>query len=173
MFAVKGGNINKLAILFERYHVPLYNYFMKLWFDAQASEDLVQEVFMKLIKFRHTYRGDGVFTTWLFQIAHNTFYDYVRSRKTHDSTDVQALNLSDGTDIHETVTKKEDQHLIKEALKQLPEEDREVLILRNYHNMKYTEIADIVNSPVGTVKARVHYALKKLKTVYNQLIDKT
>ncbi len=163
MFAVRDGKIERLSLLFERYNVNLYNYFLRLTYNASLSEDLVQEVFLKLIKYRQTYRGEGVFTTWMFQIAHNTFYDYTRKKKPHQSIEDTAFEIADDTDIGESLAKKEDLIRLKKAISRLPEDYREVLVLRIYRNMKYKDIAEMMNCPVGTIKARVFHGIRKLK----------
>jgi len=170
MFAVRDGDIGRLSLLFEKYRVPLYNYFTRLTFDRQASEDLVQDVFMKIIKYRRTYRGEGTFSTWLFQVAHNTFYDYVRKKKDHSPIDEHEYQLPDDTDIDQDIMNREDAQIVRKALGRLPDEDREVLVLRSYRKMKYSEIAAMMDCPVGTIKARVHFAVKKLKSNYHQLL---
>jgi len=169
MFAVRNGDINKLGLLFERYNIKLYNYFMKLTFNSQTSEDLVQEVFRKLIKHRHTYRGDGVFTTWMFQIAHNSYYDHARRRKTNQSIEDNEIDIADETNIHRSIEDDEDKRLLKQAISNLPDAEREILVLRIYQNMKYKEIATLMDTPLGTVKARAHHGIKRLKTLYNDL----
>lgn len=170
MLLVRDGEISKLSQLFERYHKPLYNYFSKLTYDTALSEDLTQEVFLKIIKYRRTYKGTGKFSTWMFQIAHNTFYDHVRRKKKHTSIDEKTYDLKDeDIDLHRNVTDQEDTRLIRKALMMLPDDFREALILRNYQNMKYSEIAELTGTPVGTIKARVHMAIKKLKSAYNEL----
>ena len=69
MSSVKKGSVNMLAILFERYHVKLYNYFLRLTGDKGISEDLTQEVFLRILKYRDTFRHESKFTTWMYQIA--------------------------------------------------------------------------------------------------------
>ncbi len=171
MFEVRDGNINKLSLLFERYNVKLYNYFMKLCRNRQASEDMVQEVFLKLIKYRRSYRGDGIFTTWLFQIAHNIFYDYIRKDNKNLSIEDDNIDIPDTDNLHETVAEKEEKKMIEKALYKLKGSDREVLVLSRYMNMKYKEISVMMDMPEGTVKFRVHQALKKLKEVYQKISD--
>ena len=69
MLAVRDGDLDKMGVLFEKYNKHLYNFFLKQTRDEQTSEDMVQEAFMKMLKYRHTYRGEGKFTTWMFSIA--------------------------------------------------------------------------------------------------------
>jgi RNA polymerase sigma-70 factor (ECF subfamily) len=71
MLKVRDGDLDRLGLLFERYHRCLYRYFYRLTSQRQTSEDLVQEVFERMLKYRHTYTGKGKFLTWMYQIARN------------------------------------------------------------------------------------------------------
>lgn len=81
MLQVRDGDLGKLGILFERHHRMLYNFFIRLTGNRDLSEDLVQDVFFKILKYRHTYRGKIQFTMWMFQIARNARIDYFSKRK--------------------------------------------------------------------------------------------
>ena len=75
MLEVRDGGLERLAPLFERHHVPLYNYYLRMTRDRELSEDMVQEVFLRILKYRHTFRGEGDFTPWLYHIARNVRID--------------------------------------------------------------------------------------------------
>lgn len=166
MIAVRGGDIDRISILYERYHLSLFNFFHKLTFNRQASEDLVQDVFLRIIRFRDTYKGKGAFTTWMFKIAYNGYCDYkkesnLQKRANTDPETVTGIEKSD-----DTAENKEDYALLKKALLQLNDGDRELLIMSAYQKMKYRDIAEIVNCSTGTVKTRVFRAIKKLRKIY-------
>ena len=78
---VKTGKVEKLAVLFEKYHVQLFNFFLRLTGNRGVSEDLVQDVFMRILKYRKTYRGQSKFTVWMYQIARNAHIDHLRKKK--------------------------------------------------------------------------------------------
>ncbi|HET9131995.1 MAG TPA: RNA polymerase sigma factor, partial [Terriglobia bacterium] len=78
MLAVRDGVVSTLGILFERYHERLYNFFVRHTNRRDASEDLVQDVFFRMLKYRHTYRGDAPFTVWMYQLARNASADYFK-----------------------------------------------------------------------------------------------
>ena len=82
MRAVRSGDCGQLGRLFERYHVALFDFLNRTTGDRAASEDLVQDVFVRILKYRHTYRDDGNFETWMFRIARNARADYFRRRST-------------------------------------------------------------------------------------------
>ncbi len=171
MFAVKAGDLDKLGILFERHHLKMYNYFLKATYQPQTSEDLVQEVFFRLMKFRHTYRGDGLFTTWLYRVAQNVLYDHVRKKKTGTSIDDVVEQMTSEVNVQEDYELSEDVKILEKAFRRLKESDRELLTLKRYHEMKYDEIAKIKNLAVGTIKSKIHHALKNLKAIYIELSD--
>jgi RNA polymerase sigma-70 factor (ECF subfamily) len=171
MLRVKNGDLDELAVLYERYSRTLFAFFFKTTLDSQASEDLVQTVFFKIIKYRDRYRADeGSFVTWMFRIAHNANIDHYHGLK--NSRNEVRIGDADaradgGPDAD--LLKKENSRRMKEALARLTGEQREVLILSRYQGLKYEEIAGILNCRVGTVKARVFRAVEKLRRVYRPL----
>ena len=170
MMAVRDGDLDRLGLLFEKHNKNLYNFFLRQTGDPQTSEDLVQEVFYKILKYRHTYRGESKFTTWMFRIALNSKVDYYRKNK-HKSDDIEILEsvASNDPSPEDISVQKEKKDILTKALQMLPEEKREILLLSRFQNMKYEEIADIVGCKVGTIKARVHWALKDLTYEYHRL----
>ena len=90
MSAVRDGDLDKLGYLFEKYHKQLYNFFLRQVRDQQSCEDMVQEVFLKMLKYRHTYRGKGKFTTWLNRITVN------ECSKKHKKRQIASLSLEKG-----------------------------------------------------------------------------
>jgi len=170
MEEVKGGRVEKLAVLFERYHVLLYNFFLRLSGNRPTSEDLVQEVFARILKYRTTFQGEAKFSVWMYKIAHNVHIDHLRKTQ-------QAFFLEDSyQDIPsceegppETVEREAEAALMAKALSRLPAKKQEIIILSRFHDLKYREIADLTGTPVGTIKATVHRAIKELADIYGQL----
>lgn len=167
MDEVKDGRVEKLAVLFERHHVKLYNFLLRLTGNPSVSEDLVQEVFCRMLKYRYTFKGLSKFTVWMYQIARNTHIDYLRKMKKDLPLDEQwdealSTELSPG----ERTEKNHDIALLQEALSRLPVKKREVLILSRFQNLKYREIAELLDCHIGTVKAHVHRAIKDLRKIY-------
>ena len=97
MEAVKDGRVEKLAVLFERYHVALFNFFLRLTGDRAASEDLVQDVFMRILKYRAGFQSEGRFAVWMFQIARNAHVDHLRKRKPLVALDLSLIHISEPT----------------------------------------------------------------------------
>jgi len=170
MRAVRDGDVSQLGQLFERYHRQLYNYFLKLTGNRQNSEDLVQEVFWRILKYHSTYRGDGKFTTWLFQVARNTRIDYFRKNQRYTEQVELPKELFDSElNPDDRFSRQNEVAWLKIALTKLAPEKREVLVLSRFHGLKYEEIGKILNCKVGTIKARVFRALQELSEIYTEL----
>jgi RNA polymerase sigma factor (sigma-70 family) len=170
MEEIKTGKVEKLAVLFEKYHVPLFNFFLRLTGNRNISEDLVQEVFMRMLKYRSTYQGRSKFTLWMYQIGRNVHIDYLRKKKDEFPLDEQWNDpaASDASP-SERMEDRQDIQLLRQALAKLPLKKREVLILSRYQDLKYREIAELLGCQIGTVKAHVHRAIKELGKIYFEL----
>jgi RNA polymerase sigma factor (sigma-70 family) len=167
---VRDGRVEKLAVLFERYQTMLYNFFLRLTGNRAASEDLVQEVFMRVLKYRAGYMGDSRFNVWLFQIARNAHVDYLRKRKGTLPLDGQYVETPSREPLPEAAYEADrEAELVRRALDRLPVQKRELLVLFRFQNLKLREIAELLDCQVGTVKAQVHRALKDLGRIYLDL----
>ena len=170
MEAVKQGDLAKASILFDRYHKHLYNFFVKISFDKDLGHDLTQNVFLRLIKFKHTYKPKAKFKSWIFQIARNIYADHYRSNKvmTSDFDDVEVIGEHiDAIDVKMANDEKE--KLLYIAMYKLDREQREILLLSKFEKMKYEDIAKVYETSVGAIKVKVHRAVNKLKENYLQL----
>jgi RNA polymerase sigma-70 factor (ECF subfamily) len=167
---VKDGKVEKMAVLFEKHHVSLFNFFMRLTGNRNISEDLVQEVFMRMLKYRSTYQGRSKFTLWMYQIARNAHIDFLRKKKHTLPLDEQwsePITTEDSPE--EKLEGGQEVQFLRQALAQLPLKKREVLILSRYQNLKYKEIAELMDCHIGTVKAHVHRAIKELGKIYFEI----
>jgi RNA polymerase sigma factor (sigma-70 family) len=170
MLKVRDGYLDKLSILFERYQKTLFNFFLRLTKNRAISEDLVQEVFLRILKYRHTYRGDGKFTNWMFHISRNAHFDYYKKQSREQPlTEHEPEHVSQDSNPEVKLEETQDVDLLRLALTKLSLEKREVLVLSRFHNMKYEDIAEIQDCRVGTIKARVHRAIKELRDIYFEL----
>lgn len=174
MFKVCEGEIDKIGILYERYKKILFGYFFKLTGMQAISEDLVNDTFIKIIKYRVKYRGDGMFRIWMFKVARSVFSDNYKKMKNLVLTDGYeeiALNQNQKTDTSEEYNNKEKQHLLHKALLKLSGKERELLILSNFDGLRYKEIAEMMNCSEGAIKVRVYRAIQNLKTIYQKIQD--
>ncbi len=171
MLAVRDGDIEKLGILFERHHARLFNLLLRLTGNRHLSEDLVQEVFVRLLKYRHTFRGESQFTTWMYQIARNARVDHFRRSRPEDVSiedHVQEfVSMSPTPD--ENAEQKEEMRIMLDAISGLSEEGREVLLLRGLQGLTFQEIADILKCSVNTIKGRAFRAIRELRASVRQL----
>lgn len=161
MQQVAEGDLDQLKILFERHHVHIFNFLHKMTRDRILSEDLTQEVFYKIMKYRTTY-SKGRFVPWMFTIARNSLKTYYsRNKEPYESLDIQNEKLFKAVE-----EEPEDYTHLQRALDRLEAPDRELLILNRLQEIKYNELAEIMGSTPGAVKTKVCRALKKLKTIY-------
>jgi RNA polymerase sigma factor (sigma-70 family) len=171
MNKVKDGDLDKLGLLFERYKKPLFGFFYGINRDAALSEDLVQNVFIRVLKYRTVFRGDGEFRTWVFHIARNVSHDHYRKKRVdaRDSIDDWQDHLSADENRFTEYQKEEDMQLLSMALEKLPDDKREVLLLSKYQEKKYKEIAELLGCTETAVKVKVFRAMQDLKVLYRQI----
>ncbi|MTI27320.1 RNA polymerase sigma factor [Fulvivirga kasyanovii] len=172
MLKVRDGDLDKLGLLFERYRKILFGFFYNMSHDTGLSEDLVQNVFMRILKYRAGFKGDGEFKVWMFHIARNVGHDHYRKTKGKETDEIDNWKdkLGDDNMNREVEMEKgEDLDLLRLALKRLDEEKREILTLSKLEGMKYKNIGDILNCSEGAVKVKVFRALQALKQEYMHL----
>lgn len=171
MLRVKEGEVDRLGLLFERYKRPLYGFFYGMNRDSDLSEDLVQNVFLRILKYRYLFRGDGDFRTWMFHIARNVSHDNFRKNKIQkkDPIELWQDKLEGDSNRATELQKDEELQLLSMAMDRLPDDKREILLLSKYQDKKYKEIGDIIGCSEGAVKVKVFRALQELKAVYKQL----
>ena len=163
MQAVRDGDIGKLELLFDRHHRSLYHYFLHLTGNPSASEDLVQEVFFRILKYRQTYRSEASFRAWMFQIGRNAYLDQQGRQKGEVALPEEPLEMSAAAAAPDRqVENKQETALLRRALATLPDDKREVIVMSRFLELKYDEIASILKCEVGTVKVRVYRALREL-----------
>ena len=166
MRQVRGGRTAALATLFERHHARLYRYSLRMTGNRAAAEDLVQDVFMKMLKYKTTFKDDSEFVPWMFGIGRNACLAHLR--KTADDRfangDVDCANRLDDATVEPGHDGQDE--LVRRALQRLPADRREVLVLSRYEYKTYDEIAKTLECSVGAVKVRAHRAMKQLREIY-------
>lgn len=171
MLKVKSGDLDKLGLLYERHKKRLFGFFYNLGNNPSISEDLVQNVFVRMMKYRGSYTGEGSFTAWMFRMARNINYDHhqkaskfrITSGIAPEEVQMEAEGLSDGLE------KEEDTRILNRAMAKLSQNEREVLVLSKYRELKFREIGEILGCSEGAAKVRVHRALKELKRTFLEL----
>ena len=170
MMAVKNGRLENASELFNRYHKPLYNFFVKITFDRDLAHDLTQNVFLRMIKYKASYKEDKVFKPWIYQLARNIYADHYRKNKLlfSDYTEVEDLKAKVAA-VDEAMVNDEKQKLLYISLFKLTKEQREILILTRFHQMKYEEVATVLDCSVANVKVKVYRAMQQLRKKFLEL----
>ena len=175
--AVKDGKLAAFTQLVDRHQRSLINFFFHLSRDRQVAEDCAQEVFLRLHAHLGSYEPQAKFTTFLYRIARNLWIDRMRSEASRGGrlVSLEAASAS-GEDRPlrdrvsapsptpvELLSRQETRQALRDAIERLPEDQKSVLILSEMQGLKYQEIGEILDIPVGTVKSRMHTAMEKLK----------
>jgi len=171
MVRVREGDLDRLGLLFQRYKRPLYGFFYGMNRNGELSEDLVQNTFFRILKYRHLFRGDGDFKKWMFHIARNVSHDQFRKDKIKGKEDIDLWQdrIGHNESREGDILKEEESSLLSEAMARLPEDRREVLLLSKYQDKRYKEIGEILGCSEGAVKVKVFRALQELKVMYEVL----
>ena len=162
------GDEEAIEVLFARYAQPLYGFFWRLTSDPALAEDLLQELFIRLVNY--TGKLPQHFRAWLYTVARNLSYDALRAqgRKQIHQADGFDDNLDELKDVmqnepEKTALRRADDERIRKSLDQLPDVQREVVVLRYYQELSLEEIAEVTKVPLGTVKSRLYRALELLR----------
>ena len=170
MEAVKNGNLQQATLLFERYNRPIYNFLARMTMDRALAEDLTQNVFFRIIKYRKSYREGARFQSWIYQIARNVFSDHYQSLKHNYSAFVDVEKIKDQVaDKEESQAQHDKEALLQRSMAKLSADQRELLVLTRYEQMKYEEVALLMDTTVANIKVRVHRALIRLREHYFEL----
>lgn len=174
-----GGDEKAYKKLVDKYERALYFHILKMVKDKEQVEDLVQEAFVKAFDNLNTYSTTYAFSTWLYRIATNHTIDYLRKKKLKTLSIDKPMNTREGememqlpdesAETDRDIIQKQRQKIVQNAIDNLPEKYRKVIELRHMEEKSYKEIADILDSPLGTVKAHIFRARELL---YKELKDK-
>jgi len=172
VLAIQGGDTDSLGLLVMRWEQPLFRFVYRLLPRQEDARDVCQETFLRILKRSDRFRRGSRFSTWMYQIALNLCRDQMRRRRRW------GLILADGIEFDERRTPgaesaeanpvlavEVEQHrsAVQQALREIPPEQREVLILKEFEELKFREIAEILGCPESTVKSRMYYGLNGLR----------
>jgi len=177
MARFQAGDSTALEELFNRFQKPLFNFFLRTVGGRETAEDLVQETFLKVYRFGHTFRGSQAkFTTWLYSVAGNQCRDYLRQRSRRPETtldeNLEGSHADDLVDrrlevgvssVEDHLIRMELRSLLEAAIQSLPEKERIAIVLREYQGLEYREIADVLGCPIGSVKVLIFRARQHLR----------
>jgi RNA polymerase sigma-70 factor (ECF subfamily) len=165
----KRGESESFSRLIDAYSTRIYGYFYRLSGDRTVSDDLLSELFVKLVEKIGHYRG-GNFEGWLFTVASNLWRDWLRSKQRDDKV------IESRKEVLELEAKQRRQSGLEtemfdrlgRELERIDQESRELIMLRYYSQMSFKEIAEAQSVPIGTVLSKVHRGLKKLRELMEQ-----
>jgi RNA polymerase sigma factor (sigma-70 family) len=174
MAAVARGNLAAMTGIYRNRHRSLFRFFFRLTGRQTTAEDLVHEVFLRMIRYRQTYReglAEGGFESWMYRIARNALTDHARKRRHEVAPGENELEMieSERPTPFETTAKRQDLALLYRALRALPEDKRELIVLTRFQDLSYEQIGGILGCGAGTVKTRVFRAMKELSSIYSEL----
>lgn len=171
-----GGDVSAFNELVLRWESPLYKFVYRYLGDAEASKDICQEAFIRAYDNLDRFRGNAKFSSWLYQIALNLCRSRFRKHKNRqfvpidDGGDGRVLQLPDRRATPaETTLERERAVAVRRALDQLPEEQRTVIVLKEYEGLKFREIAEILDLPESTAKSRLYSGLEAMAQALGHL----
>jgi RNA polymerase sigma-70 factor, ECF subfamily len=153
----------------------LYRYGIFLSRDIAVASDLVQETYLRALSFRNQLRDDNNIKSWMFTILRNVWLNQLR--KERNFTDLAEQDWAEATepleslqrDPHQQLMRKVEVERVREAIRQLPDDFREVILLREYDDLSYREIAELIDCPAGTVMSRLARARARLRELLKDL----
>jgi RNA polymerase sigma-70 factor (ECF subfamily) len=176
MLRYQQGDRTAFAVLVRRHQQPLFNFALRQVRVPQVAEDVVQETFVRVVQNAADFKHEARFTTWVYTITRNLCIDQLRKRalRKHPSLDESRGEEGDGPTLGEQTadprasvereaTGSELKERIARAVDKLPDEQREVFLMRELANLPFKEIAEITGVPENTVKSRMRYALERLQ----------
>jgi RNA polymerase sigma-70 factor (ECF subfamily) len=184
MVAYKEGEANALDELYRRYQGPIFGFAYRYMGNPDQAQDVLQETFLRVHRGREQYLPSSKFSSWLFRIARNLCIDEKRrywnrrvmaetemaGRDPDADTNVLQSFADDGTTAAERLGEDEVSRRIREAIDQLSEEQREVMIMSKYQDLTYREIAEILGISAESVKQRAYRAHLRLRDLLEDLV---
>lgn len=168
---VKNGDKAAFNHIVEKWHSKIFRFAFRFFADEDEAHDITQKTFIKTYQSVNTLENPEKFSSWIYRIANNLCLDELKRAGRRKSTSLEAyMEQSSGLEGEFTLPdadlqNKELGHILQKALLTLPDEQRTVIILKEYEGLKFREIADILEEPENTVKSRLYYGLKSTRRV--------
>ena len=167
------GNENALSILINRHQQRIYSFIFSKVFDKDIAEDIFQDTFIKVIRTlkKGKYNEEGKFLPWVMRISHNLVIDHFRKNKRmpkfENSGDFNIFSVlcDSGLNVEKQIIKDQIEADVQELIKELPEDQLEVLVMRIYKDMSFKEISERTGVSINTALGRMRYALINLRKV--------
>ncbi len=179
MTCFQRGDSTCFNLLVWRWQKAVTNFVYRFIGDEEESRDITQKVFLQVYKHAGKYKPTAKFSTWLYRIAINLCKNWIKKKKlgllislnkSFEDRNGEAYNLEDtlpdpSPSLDAQIHQREVEHLIKKAILSLSEDQRVVVIMRQYQELPFAEIASVLDCPISTVKSRMHYALNHLRKI--------
>jgi RNA polymerase sigma factor (sigma-70 family) len=176
MKRARNGDTESMGVLFERHRGSLFGSFVRRIGDPSQAEDMVQDTFVRAFKYRDSFRPDQAFLPWLHQIARNVLYAALKKQGRQHGTPADDHELlsqvpCSSQSPYQASAQSAEKDFLYAALERLPEEQRQLIILRRIQNLDYEEIAQLLDCKIGPLKVRVHRAFLKLRKIVTEQSD--
>ena len=184
MLRYRDGDVRAFELLVTRHRKALFNFILRFVRDTAQAEDVTQETFLRLVKGADAYERQAKFTTWLYTIARNLCVDAARRGKHRKAASLDApigdedgsaslldLVADGGAAVDRQAQSRELAVRLRQAIEALPDEQREIFLLREVADLQFNEIANVIGCPENTVKSRMRYALEKLREALEEYRD--
>lgn len=168
MNQVQEGDFSKMGLLYERHHQALFAYFYRCTSDHGKSEDLVQNLFIRLLKYRNGFAGKGEFSYWMFATARNLWIDEYRKKDPIGkgrTLEQIPESVDTAPSAYHALEQKERNEQLRKALDRLTPEKKEAIVLSRFNGLKYHEIAKIADCTENAIKSRIQRGLIELKEI--------
>jgi RNA polymerase sigma factor (sigma-70 family) len=172
MYKVKSGNLDCMAELFNKYNNLILNYFFYLTGKIEDSQDLTQEVFLRILKYRKSFNQKKNFKSWLYQVAKNTLINYSNS-KPHNTIRFDNFSYNETLQTEVFNNYSNEDHLLYKSISKLPFDYKEILILSKFQGLKYKQIAALFSTTEAAIKNKMLRALNKLRDIYFKIEKNT
>jgi len=170
---VADGDASCLGTLFERHHRGVYRYCYQMTRSSSMSEDLVQEVFLRLLRKAGSFRGEGSCKAWIFNIARNVTFDYLRKAQpetdSEQNADESQERLIDHRTSEQVAAGRQNLQLVERALAEIPAAAREVIWLGRFVFDDYDELARALGCTVSAARVRMHRAMEALNSTFARM----
>lgn len=170
---VADGDASCLGTLFERHHRGVYRYCLQMTRSKAMSDDLVQEVFLKVLKRASSFRGEGSCKAWIFNIARNVTFDVLRQSQTVKTADDEESEsdelLIDHRSSEQVAAGYQNLQLVERALAEIPAAAREVIWLGRFVFDDYDELARALGCTVSAARVRMHRAMESLHSTFTRM----
>jgi RNA polymerase sigma-70 factor (ECF subfamily) len=162
------GNEAAFNLLVRKYQNKIYWYARRMLGNHSDADEVTQEVLITLYEKLNTFKFESSLSTWIYKITNSKTLNLIRKQKVREFMSLdKVFNKSTSDDIINDFENAEKLELLEKALKQIPQKQREVFVLRHFEELSYNEIAEITGKAVGTLKANYFHALKKITELIN------